>query len=89
MGVTFMVVVGAVLGWLTAIVFQIENPRSVLMNIAAGVGGALLAGLVIGPLLGSAGLWGGEYRLGSLLMPLAGSAVLVAVLNLLRRSQLR
>lgn len=90
MGVTFMVVVGAVLGWLTAIVLQIESSRGVLMNIIGGVGGALFAGLLIGPLLlGSAGFWAGDYRVGALLLPLIGSAVLIAALNLLHRSQAR
>lgn len=89
MSVLFMVVVGAVLGWLTAVVLQIESRRGILMNIAAGTGGALFAGLVLGPVLRGASLWGGDYRLGSLLTPLAGSAVLLAVFNLLHRSQLR
>lgn len=89
MGVLFVVVVGAVLGWLTAIILQIESARGVLMNIAGGIGGALFADLLIGPLLGSASLWNGEYHVGSLLLPLAGAAALVAALNLLHRSQPR
>ena len=88
MGVLFMVVVGAVLGWLTAIVLQIERPRSILANIAAGIGGALVAGLLIGPLLGGAMVLG-DYRVGSLLLPLAGSAVLLVMLPLLHRAQVR
>ena len=89
MGVLFMIVVGAVLGWLTAIILQIENSRSILLNIAAGCGGALLTGLLIGPLLGGASLWSGEYRIGSLLLPLLGSAILLMALILLHRAQLR
>ena len=74
MGVLFMVVVGAVLGWLTAIVLQIERPRSILANIAAGIGGAMVLG---------------DSRVGSLLLPLAGSAVLLVMLHLLHRAQVR
>lgn len=90
MGLTFMVVVGAVLGWLTAIVLQIESARGVLMNIIWGVSGALLAGLLVGPLLlGSTSPWAGDYRVGAVLLPLIGATVLVATLNLLRRWQPR
>jgi uncharacterized membrane protein YeaQ/YmgE (transglycosylase-associated protein family) len=90
MGLLFMIVVGAILGWLAAIVLKIEAPRGILLNIAAGVVGALLMGLFIGPLLlGSASLLAGYYRVGSLLLSLAGSIVLIAALNLLLPRQLR
>ena len=42
MGLLFMIVVGAILGWLAAIVLKIEAPRGILLNIAAGVAGALV-----------------------------------------------
>ena len=90
MGLLFMIVVGAVLGWLAAIILRIEAPRGILLNIAAGIVGALLMGLFIGPLLlGSASLLGGYYRVGSLLLSLAGSIVVIAALNLFGRRRLR
>jgi uncharacterized membrane protein YeaQ/YmgE (transglycosylase-associated protein family) len=85
-----MIVVGAILGWLAAIILRIEAPRGILLNIAAGIAGALLMGLFIGPLLlGSASLLGGYHRVGSLLLSLAGSIVVIAVLNLFGRRRLR
>jgi uncharacterized membrane protein YeaQ/YmgE (transglycosylase-associated protein family) len=90
MGLLFMIVVGAILGWLAAIVLKIEAPRGILLNIAAGVVGALLTGLFIGPLvLGSASLLAGYYHVGSLLLSLAGSIVLIAALNTFWPRQLR
>jgi uncharacterized membrane protein YeaQ/YmgE (transglycosylase-associated protein family) len=90
MGLLFMIVVGAILGWLAAIVLKIEAPRGILLNIAAGVVGALLMGLFIGPLLlGSASLLAGYYRVGSLLLSLVGSIALIVALNLLWPRQLR
>lgn len=90
MGLLFMIVVGAILGWLAAIILRIEAPRGILLNIAAGIVGALLMGLFIGPLLlGSASLLGGYYRVGSLLLSLAGSIIVIAALNLFGRRQLR
>jgi len=85
-----MIVVGAILGWLAAIILRIEAPRGILLNIAAGVGGALLAGLLVGPLLlGSASLLAGYYRVGSLLLSLAGSVLVIAAFNVFWRGELR
>ena len=90
MGLLFMIVVGAILGWLAAIVLRIEAPRGILLNMAAGVGGALLTGMFIGPLLlGSASLLAGYYRIGSLLLSLVGSIVVIAAVNVVWRGQLR
>ena len=90
MGFLFMIVVGAILGWLAAIVLKIEAPRGILLNIAAGVIGALLMGLFIGPmLLGSAALLGGYYPVASLLLSLAGSIVVIAATNVFLSRRLR
>jgi len=90
MGLLFMIVVGAILGWLAAIVLRIEAPRGILLNIAAGVAGALLAGLFIGPVLfGSASLLAGYYAVGSLALSLAGSLLVIAAFNVFWRGQLR
>lgn len=89
MGLLFMIVVGAILGWLAAIVLTIESPRGVLLNISAGVGGALLTGLLVGPLLGGSSLLGGHYQVEALLLSLVGSLVVVAAFNFFCREQLR
>ena len=47
-------------------------------------------GLFIGPLLlGSASLLGGFYQVGSLILSLVGSVILIAVLNVFWPRQLR
>jgi uncharacterized membrane protein YeaQ/YmgE (transglycosylase-associated protein family) len=90
MGLLFMIVVGAILGWLAAILLKIESPRGILLNIAAGVVGAVVTGLFVGPLLlGSASLLAGYYRVGSLALSLAGAIVVIAAFNFLWRRQLR
>ena len=90
MGFLFMIVVGAILGWLAAIILKIEAPRGILLNIGAGVVGALLMGLFIGPLLlGSASLLAGYYQVGSLLLSLVGSIIVIAALNVFWPRQLR
>lgn len=89
MGFLFMIIVGAILGWLTTIVLRIEAPRSILLNMAAGVGGALLMGLFIAPLLGSSSLLGSNYNVVTLLLSLLGAIVFVVALNYLNRENLR
>jgi len=88
MGFLFMIVVGAILGWLTTIVLRIEAPRGILLNIATGIAGALLTGLFIAPLFGSASLLGDSYSVWTLLLSLAGAIVAVAALNVLGRERL-
>jgi uncharacterized membrane protein YeaQ/YmgE (transglycosylase-associated protein family) len=90
MGLLFMIVVGAILGWLAAIVLKIEASRGILLNMAAGVAGALLAGLIVGPLLlGGTSLLAGYYHVGSLAFSLAGSLVVIAAFNAFWREQPR
>jgi uncharacterized membrane protein YeaQ/YmgE (transglycosylase-associated protein family) len=90
MGLLFMIVVGAIIGWLAAIVLRIELPRSILLNIAAGVAGALLMGLVISPMLiGGPSLLGGYYQVGALLLSLLGALALIAALNVFWPKKLR
>ena len=89
MGVVFLVVVGSVLGWLAAIIMRTEHVRGILLNIAAGIGGALLTGFVIGPLLGLGHVLDGRHSIPGLLTALAGAIVLLFAVNLLRDRELR
>lgn len=89
MGVVFLVVVGAVLGWLATIIMRTENARGITFNVLAGIGGALIAGLVVSPLLGRGGLLEGTYNPDGLLISLLGSAFVLLLVNLLRGRELR
>jgi uncharacterized membrane protein YeaQ/YmgE (transglycosylase-associated protein family) len=89
MGVVFLVVVGSILGWLAAIIMRTEHKRGILLNIAAGIGGALLTGFVIGPMLGLGHVLDGRHSIAGLLTALAGAVVLLLAVNLLRIRELR
>lgn len=84
MGLVLLVVVGAALGWLAAIIMRTESTRGILLNIGAGVAGALLAGLIVSPLLGRGGLLEGNYSADLLLISLFGSVFVLLMLNLMR-----
>jgi len=89
MGLVFLVVLGAVLGWLAAIINRSENSRSMLLNVVVGIAGALLTGLVLGPLLGLGSILDGLYSVDGLLTAVAGSVVLLIAVNLLRNREAR
>ena len=89
MGLVFLVVIGAILGWLAAIIARTETLQGLLLNLAGGIGGALFAGLVVHPLLGGGDLLAGNYSVDGLLTALAGPVVLLLAVNLLRDGELR
>ena len=89
MGLVFLIVVGAILGWLAAIIMRAETTRAILLNVGAGIGGALATGLVIGPLLGFGTVLDGRNNVAGLLTALAGSIIMLFAVNLLRNRELR
>jgi len=89
MGFIFLIVVGGILGWLSAIVMRRDHGRGVVRNMLLGILGALLAGLVINPLAGGQSLLGHHYDVGALLVSLFGSVALLAAINVLRPDLVR
>lgn len=89
MGLVLLVVLGALLGWLAAIIMQVESSRGIALNVAAGIGGALIAGLVVSPLLGRSGLLEGRYHADGLVVAVLGAVGVLLLLNLLRGKALR
>lgn len=79
MGFIILTVIGAVLGWLATILLRIEDERSILANIAAGVLGSLVGGFVAGN-----GLVFGAVSGTALLWATAAAIVVVALLNFVR-----
>jgi uncharacterized membrane protein YeaQ/YmgE (transglycosylase-associated protein family) len=88
-GLVFLIVIGGMLGWLAAIITRAESTPAKLRNVVIGIAGALVAGLVINPLLGGGNLLDGQYSVASLMTALAGSVVVLLAVNLLRDGELR
>jgi uncharacterized membrane protein YeaQ/YmgE (transglycosylase-associated protein family) len=84
MGLIILIVVGGLLGWLASIAMRTDDRQGILLNVAVGIAGAL----VVGALTNS-----GSILLGlsatALVLSLAGSIVVLAVLNLFRRRAVR
>lgn len=89
MGLIFLVMLGAVLGWIAAIILRVRRHGELEINITTGVGGALIAGLIINPLIGEGNMLHGGYSVEALLVSVGGSLVMLVSVNLLRCSELR
>ena len=89
MGLIFLIVLGAALGWLATVVLPHRHALQPQLNVAAGMFGALLAGTLVDPFVGNTTLIGGIYHLESLLVAFAGACLALLCANLLQRSEMR
>ncbi len=89
MGLIFLFVLGAALGWLATVVGDSRRSRNLMRNLGVGILGALAGGLLFDPLIGGGGLLAGSYRIESLLLALIVSALALFSVNLLHRSEIR
>lgn len=84
MGLMILIVVGALLGWLTAIVFKIENGREIGFSIAVAVVGSVVCGL-----FAAHGSFLAGVSASALLWAALGAVVAVLLLRLVKERVLR
>lgn len=89
MGIIILIVVGGLLGWLASIIMRTNAQQGILLNIVIGIAGALLAGLIINPMIGGGNIMAGDYSASALLVSLLGAVGLLAIVNLFRRGAVR
>lgn len=82
-------VVGGVLGWIASLVMRTDGQQGILLNVIVGIIGALIAGFVIAPLLGTGTINSNDFTISGLLVSLGGAIVLLAIVNLVRRGSVR
>ena len=77
-------VLGGIVGWIASIVMRTDSQQGILLNIAVGIGGALLGALIF---------YRGDIErpvtIESFIVALLGSILLLALINLFRRGSLR
>ncbi len=83
------IIVGGILGWIASMIMGTDAQQGVLLNIIVGIVGALLAGWLLSPLFGVSTINQGNFSLPALLVSLLGAIVLLAIVNLFRRSAVR
>lgn len=82
-------IVGGVIGWLASMLMNTNSQQGMFLNIVVGIVGAMLAGWLISPLVGVATINQNNFSLPGLLVSFVGAAVLLAIVNLLRRGTAR
>lgn len=89
MTLILVLIVGGIIGWLASIVMRTDGQQGIFLNIVVGVVGALIAGLLVTPLLGGAPITSGSFDIMSLLASFLGAVILLAIVNLLRTGRVR
>lgn len=84
-----IIIIGGILGWLASMVMGTNAQQGLLLNIVVGVIGAILGGLLLGPLIGGGSITSGNFDVMSLLVSFLGAVILLAIVNLVTRRRLR
>ena len=89
MNIILWLIVGGVIGWIASIIMGTNGRQGALLNVAVGIVGALLAGLILSPMVGRATINQGDFSLSGLVISLIGAILLLGVVNLVRRGTAR
>ena len=82
-------VFGGIVGWLATMVMKARGRQGLFLNVVVGVGGALLGGLVISPMVGVGTINQANFSLPELAVSLIGAVILLAIVNLVRNRGIR
>ena len=85
MNLILIIVIGGVLGWLASKVMRTDAQQGIFLNIVVGVIGALLAGVLLNPLIGGGNIAAGDFSISALVVSFLGALVLVLPSFLLAR----
>ena len=88
-GWLIFLVVGGLCGWVASILMRTNGQMGMIANIVVGIVGAMLGGWFISPLVGVGTINQDDFSLASMLVSFVGAAILLAIVNLLRRGSLR
>jgi len=82
-------IVGGIIGWIASMIMRTDGQQGIILNVIVGIVGALLAGWLLTPLLGSGTINQNDFSLSGLLVSLLGAVVLLGIVNLFRRGSVR
>jgi uncharacterized membrane protein YeaQ/YmgE (transglycosylase-associated protein family) len=83
MNIIIWLVVGGLIGWAASTVMRTQE--GMLLNVVVGIVGAALGGWFLSPLVGVSTINQNNFSVPSLLVSFLGAAILLAVVNLVRR----
>ena len=82
-------ILGGVIGWLASIVMKTNDQQGVFLNIVVGLIGAVLGGWLISPMVGVGTINQNDFSLAAMFVSFVGAAILLAIVNLVRRGTAR
>jgi uncharacterized membrane protein YeaQ/YmgE (transglycosylase-associated protein family) len=82
-------VVGGVIGWLASILMKTNDQQGMFLNVVVGIVGAMLSGWFISPMVGVSTINQNNFSLLALFVSFLGAAILLAIVNLVRRGTAR
>ena len=80
-------VVGGLLGWIASLIMKTDAQQGIGLNIVVGIVGAFIGGWLVAPLLGAGTINQGDFSVMGLVASLIGAIILLAIVNLFRRSR--
>lgn len=88
-GFIVWIIVGAIIGWIASMIMRTDAQQGTFLNIVVGIVGAVLAGWLLSPLLGTGTINQGDFSITSLVVSLIGAVILLGIVNLFRRGTVR
>ena len=82
-------VIGGLIGWLASMLMKTDGQQGIFLNVIVGVVGAMLGGWFISPLVGVATINQNNFSMPALLVSFVGAVILLAIVNLVFRRNVR
>jgi len=82
MGIIMWLVVGGVIGWLASIIMRTDGQQGIILNIVVGIIGSFIGGLIFS----QGDINNAPLTVMTFLVSLVGAIILLAIVNLVRRS---
>lgn len=89
MNIIIWLIVGGILGWLASMMMKTDGQQGIILNVVVGIVGAMLGGWLLSPLLGAGTINQNNFSVPALLVSFLGAAILLAIVNLVRRGSVR
>lgn len=89
MNLILWLIFGGIVGWLASLVMRTDAQQGIVLNIVVGIVGAFLGGLLFSPIFGTGTINQSNFSLPALVTSFLGAVVLLAIVNLIRRSSVR
>jgi uncharacterized membrane protein YeaQ/YmgE (transglycosylase-associated protein family) len=89
MNIIIWLVVGGVIGWLASLMMKTDGQQGIILNVVVGIVGAMLGGWLLSPLLGAGTINQNNFSFPALVVSFLGAAILLAIVNLVRRGSVR